>query len=106
LTALGVAQPRPVSSLPNVPPLANGSLARLDLTAWFGFFVPKGTPDDIVTLLNTRLRQILDTPEMQQRLVETGVEPASMSAAQFEQFVANERTKYGRFISELAIQTE
>ena len=106
LTALGVAQPRPVSSLPNVPPLATGALARLDLTAWFGFFVPKGTPDDIVTLLNTRLRQILDTPEMQQRLVETGVEPASMSAAQFEQFVANERTKYGRFISELAIQTE
>jgi tripartite-type tricarboxylate transporter receptor subunit TctC len=96
----------PVSSLPNVPALATGPLARLDLTAWFGFFVPKGTPDDVVTLLHTRLRQILDTPEMQQRLVDTGVEPASMSAAQFEQFVANERTKYGRFISELAIQAE
>jgi hypothetical protein len=44
LTALGVAQPRPVSSLPNVPPLATGALARLDLTAWFAFFVPKGRP--------------------------------------------------------------
>ena len=106
LTALGVAQPRPVSSLPSVPALATGSLARLDLTAWFGFFAPKGTPDEIVTLLNTRLRQILDAPEMQQRLVETGVEPGSMSTAQFEQFIANERTKYGRFISELAIQAE
>ena len=106
LTALGVAQPRPVSSLPNVPPLATGALARLDLTAWFGFFVPKGTPDDIVTLLNTRLRQILDNPEIQQRLVDTGVEPASMSATQFEQFVGSERTKYGRFITELAIQAE
>jgi len=89
-----------------VPPLATGALARLDLTAWFGFFVPKGTPDDIVALLNTRLRQILDTPEIQQRLVDTGVEPASMSATQFEQFVTNERMKYGRFISELAIQAE
>jgi tripartite-type tricarboxylate transporter receptor subunit TctC len=106
LTALGIAGTRPVSSLPNVPALATGALARLDLTAWFGFFVPKGTPDDVVALLHTRLRQILDTPEMQQRLVDTGVEPASMSAAQFEQFVANERTKYGRFISELAIQAE
>jgi tripartite-type tricarboxylate transporter receptor subunit TctC len=106
LTALGIAGTRTVSSLPNVPALATGPLARLDLTAWFGFFVPKGTPDDVVTLLHTRLRQILDTPEMQQRLVDTGVEPASMSAAQFEQFVANERTKYGRFISELAIQAE
>ena len=68
--------------------------------------MPKGTPDDIVTLLNTRLRQILDTPEMQTRLVDTGVEPGSMSVAQFEQFVASERAKYGRFISELAIQAE
>ena len=78
---------------------------RLDLTAWFGFFVPKGTPDDIVDAAATRrLRQILDSPEMQARLVDTGVEPGSMSAAQFEHFVASERTKYGRFISELAIQ--
>ena len=106
LTALGIAGTRPVSSLPSVPALATGPLARLDLTAWFGFFVPKGTPDDVVALLNARLRQILDTPEMQQRLVDTGVEPASMSTAQFEQFVANERTKYGRFITELAIQAE
>ena len=106
LTALGIAGTRPVSSLPNVPPLATGALARLDLTAWFGFFVPKGTPDDIVALLHGRLRQILDTPEIQARLVDVGVEPVSMSAAQFEQFVANERTKYGRFISELAIQAE
>jgi hypothetical protein len=29
-----------------------------------------------------------------------------MSVAQFEQFVASERAKYGRFISELAIQAE
>jgi tripartite-type tricarboxylate transporter receptor subunit TctC len=106
LTALGIAGTRPVSSLPNVPALATGALARLDLTAWFGFFVPKGTPDDIVALLNTRLRQILDTPEMQQRLIDTGVEPASLSAREFEQFVANERTKSGRFISELAIQAD
>ena len=106
LTALGIAGTRPVSSLPNVPALATGALARLDLTAWFGFFVPKGTPDEIVALLNTRLRQILDTPEMHQRLIDTGVEPGSMSVPQFEQFVANERTKYGRFISELAIQAE
>ena len=106
LVALGIAGTRPVSSLPGVPVLAMGSLARLDLTAWFGFFVPKDTPNDVVALLHTKLRHILDSPEVQARLVDVGVEPASMSREQFEQFVANERKKYGGFISELEIRSE
>jgi len=106
LVALGIAGTRPVATLPNVPPLAVGAFSRLDLTAWFGFFVPKDTPSDIVTLLNTKLRQILDSPDVQARLADVGVDHGSMSAAQFEQFVVNERRKYGAFISELNIQNE
>jgi tripartite-type tricarboxylate transporter receptor subunit TctC len=106
LVALGIAGTRPVTTLPNVPPLAFGAYSRLDLTAWFGFFVPKDTPADIVNLLNTKLRQILDSAEVQARLADVGVDHGSMSVAQFEQFVANERRKYGAFISELNIQVE
>jgi tripartite-type tricarboxylate transporter receptor subunit TctC len=106
LVALGIAGTRPVSSLPNVPILATGALQRLDLTAWFGFFVPKDTPNDIVELLHGKLRRIIDSPDVQARLVGVGVEPGSMTAAQFQQFVAAERKKYGDFLTELAIQSE
>ena len=106
LVALGIAGTRPVASLPNVPVLAVGPLARLDLTAWFGFFVPKDAPNDIVAFLHGKLRHILDSAEVQARLAGVGVEPGSMSAAEFEQFVTNERKKYGAFLTELAIQAE
>lgn len=106
LVALGVASTRPVSSLPSVPPLATGALHRLDLSAWFGFFVPKDTPQDIVTTLHTRIRQVLEAPEIQARLLELGVEPASMSVSQFESFVASERRKYQEFLTELAIKSD
>ena len=106
LVALGIAGTRPVASLPRVPVLATGALQRLDLTAWFGFFVPKDTPDDIVGLLHAKLRKIIDAPDVRTRLVDVGVEPGSMSAAQFEQFVTAERKKYGDFLSELAIHIE
>jgi len=106
LVPLGIAGTRPVSSLPNVPVLAAGPLQRLDLTAWFGFFVPKSTPDDIVALLHGKLRKILDSLNVRDRLIEVGVEPASMSAGQFEQFVTAERKKYRDFLTELAIQAE
>lgn len=106
LVALGIAGTRPVSSLPNVPILATGALQRLDLTAWFGFFVPRNTPDDVVAVLHGKLRRILDSPAVRDRLIEVGVEPGSMTAAQFEQFVTAERKKYGDFLTELAIHAE
>lgn len=106
LVALGIAGTRPVSSLPNVPLLATGALQRLDLTAWFGFFVPKDTPNEIVTQLHEKLRRIIDSPDVRNRLIGVGVEPGSMTAAEFGQFVAAERKKYGGFLSELAIQVE
>ena len=106
LVALGIAGTRPVSSLPNVPVLATGALQRLDLTAWFGFFVPKDTPNDIVELLHGKVRQIIDSPEIQARLVGVGVVPGSMTAAQFGNFVTAERKKYGDFLTELDIRAE
>jgi tripartite-type tricarboxylate transporter receptor subunit TctC len=106
LVALGIAGTRPVASLPDVPLLATGSLARLDLTAWFGFFVPRDTPNDIVTLLHTKLRHIIDSPDVQARLAGVGVEPGSMTMPQFTDFVTNERKKYQAFLTELSIQAE
>lgn len=106
LVALGIAGTRPVPSLPNVPVLATGALQRLDLTAWFGFFVPKDTPNDIVDLLHGKLRQIIDSPDVQARLVDVGVTPGSMTAAQFAGFVTAERRKYGDFLTELSIRGE
>src|SRR6185312_10032738 len=84
LVALGIAGTHPVASLPDVPILATGALQRLDLTAWFGFFVPKDTPNDIVDLLNRKLRQILDSPDVQARLAAVGVVPGAMTGAEFE----------------------
>ena len=106
LVALGIAGTHPVSSLPDVPILATGTLQRLDLTAWFGFFVPKETPNDVVELLRRKLSQILDSPDVQARLVGVGVVPGTMSGTEFERFVTAERKKYGDFLSELAIHTE
>jgi tripartite-type tricarboxylate transporter receptor subunit TctC len=106
LVALGIAGTRPVASLPGVPILATGTLQRLDLTAWFGFFLPKDTPTDIAALLSTRLRQIIESAEVQVRLLDVGVDPGQMTAAQFEQFVIAERKKYGDFLTELAIKIE
>ena len=106
LNALGIAGTRPVASLPNVPILATGALQRLDLTAWFGFFLPKDTPNDVVALLHAKLRQIIDSPDVQARLLDVGVDPGHMTAAQFEQFVIAERKKYGDFLTELSIKIE
>lgn len=55
--------------------------------------------------LQARIHQVLETPEVQVCLLGLG-EPASMSAAKFESFVATERKKYQDFLTELAIQSD
>lgn len=106
LVALGIASTKPVSSLPGIPALATGALTRLDLSPWFGFFVPRDTPPATVAMLNTRIRAILDAPDIRARLVDLGVEPASMSAPQFDSFVQAERKKYLELVTELAVEPD
>jgi tripartite-type tricarboxylate transporter receptor subunit TctC len=59
-----------------------------------------------VELLHRKLRQIIDSPDVQSRLVGVGVVPGAMSGAEFERFVTAERKKFGDFLTELAIHTE
>jgi tripartite-type tricarboxylate transporter receptor subunit TctC len=59
--------------------------------SWFGFFAPKGTPMAIIQKLNKAVNEILQSPEVNARLVAQGAEPIPMNVDEFSKFV---RTEY------------
>jgi tripartite-type tricarboxylate transporter receptor subunit TctC len=59
--------------VPQIPSAAEQGVAGLDSYFWSGFFVPKGTPADVVKRLHDASVQTLDTPAVQTRLKEVGV---------------------------------
>jgi tripartite-type tricarboxylate transporter receptor subunit TctC len=83
--------------LPNVPSALEQGLDDLDTTAWNGFFMPKGTPADIVKKLNEAASATIDTPAIRERLKEIGVSavaPERRSPAYLQKFVEAEIKKW------------
>jgi tripartite-type tricarboxylate transporter receptor subunit TctC len=77
-------------SLPDVPTLKELGV-DMATGSWFGFFAPKGTPMAIVQKLNKAVNEILQSPDVNARLVAQGAEPVPMTVDEFSKFV---RTEY------------
>jgi tripartite-type tricarboxylate transporter receptor subunit TctC len=59
---------------PDIPTFAEMGLPALSLSAWSGFFAPKGTSRDIIAKLNAAAVEALADPAVRSRLVELGFE--------------------------------
>ena len=75
LHALGVMSPQRVPMLPNVPTMAEGGIADLNLSAWVGLLAPAKTPRPIIDQLNRAVRAALDA-ELTAKLGESGIQVA------------------------------
>src|SRR5580698_5765799 len=62
------------SIAPDIPTVDEAGLPGLHLTPWHSLWVPKGTPKDIVTKLNTAAIDALADPTVRQRLSDVGQE--------------------------------
>ncbi len=71
--AIGDAKRSPLS--PNVPTLSELGYKDVVVGAWNGFFAPKGTPAEVVKLLNGHLNEILKMPEVVEKLATFGALP-------------------------------
>ena len=98
LKALAVTTAERSKLAPELPTMAEAGLPGFDISTWFGLFAPAGTPKDIVAKWNIEVVKILNAPEMRERLVAQGAEPAPMSPDQFAAFVQSEIPKYARIV--------
>ena len=68
IKAYAVTDKSRLKILPDIPTTDEAGLPGFYFTFWHGFWVPKGTPKDIVTKLNSALVQTLADPEIRSRL--------------------------------------
>ena len=57
-----------LAALPNLASAHEQGLTDFEAPNWYGFFMPKGTPEPIIRKLNAAAIATLDTPSVQQRL--------------------------------------
>jgi tripartite-type tricarboxylate transporter receptor subunit TctC len=86
------------SLIPTLATAEEQGLRDFEAITWTGFFLPKGTPAEIVDKLHAATVQMMDTPALAERMHELGVTlvaPERRSPEYLAGFVAREIEKWG-----------
>jgi tripartite-type tricarboxylate transporter receptor subunit TctC len=97
LRALAVTTAKRSEELPDVPTVAE-TVPGYEASAFFGFGVPKGTPKEIVDLLNKEINLALKDPAIVAKLKDLGGTLIAGSPADFGKLVADETSKWEKVV--------
>jgi tripartite-type tricarboxylate transporter receptor subunit TctC len=98
--ALAKLADRPLSQLPDLPPLAEAAgVPELgDISTWIAFYAPAGTSSEIVGKLQNFIATIYADPAVAQRLQDAGIIAVSSTPAELNAFVHSETERWGKVI--------
>jgi tripartite-type tricarboxylate transporter receptor subunit TctC len=98
LKALAVTTERRSALVPELPTLAEEGLPGFDISTWWGFMAPAGTPKEIIAKWNAEVARILNTPEMKAFFAQQGAEPAPTTPDAFGAMIQREIAKYAKIV--------
>ncbi len=90
LVPIGVASPKRLEQLPDIPTLTESGLPGYLSYTWNIVFAPKGTPADVVAKLNDASNQVMRDAAMRERVQKMGLVPVSNSTPQSTQAYVRE----------------
>src|ERR1700716_4097916 len=95
--ALGVTSPQRWPGVPDVPAIAE-TVPGFESVGFYGISAPKGTPPEIVEILNKAVNKALNDPKLVARLADVGGIPKPMTPAEFGKLVADETEKWRKVV--------
>jgi tripartite-type tricarboxylate transporter receptor subunit TctC len=105
--AIAVTTPKRIPALPDVPTVAEAGLPAAEHTAWFGMFVPAGTPKALINKIVADLNSILREAQTKQRFLTQGADPVDYSSPEaFMKLLRLENVRYAKLIKEANIQPQ
>jgi tripartite-type tricarboxylate transporter receptor subunit TctC len=105
LRALAVTSATRSPELPDIPTVGE-SVPGYEASAWYGVGAPRNTPAEVIDKLNKEINAVEADPNMKARLDGLGVNPMSMTSAEFGKFIATETEKWGKVIQAANIKAE
>ncbi|MDB5932647.1 MAG: Tripartite-type tricarboxylate transporter, receptor component TctC [Polaromonas sp.] len=99
MRALASTAPARLALLPDVPTFAESGYPNADFSAWFCLFVPAGTPEPIISALNTQVLAALQNADLRRRLEEAGFSIIGNSPEAAKRMIAAENIKWKKVVS-------
>lgn len=101
--ALAVASKTRLPALPDVPTAAEAGLPGYEVSGWFIMLAPRGTPQPIITRLNSEMSAALADADVRAKFTQQGAEPVIMTPDEVQKFAASEVIKWRDIITQAHI---
>jgi tripartite-type tricarboxylate transporter receptor subunit TctC len=103
---IGVCSPERTPLYPSAPPMAEAA-PGFQAVAWFGMFVPRGTPPAVVKRIRDDIADVLKIPEVRKRMNDDiGGEPSGMTSEDFGRWVRSEIERWNKVAKAAGIKPQ
>jgi tripartite-type tricarboxylate transporter receptor subunit TctC len=106
LRALATTGKERMIALPDVPTVAETSVAGYEAGLWYGFVGPARIPADIVRRLNAEIVAVLALPDIRERLLSQGVEARSTTPEEFARLLASDVARWAVVVKRAGLRVE
>jgi len=94
LKALAITSDVRSSTQPKVPTMIESGLKGFEITAWFGFMAPAGTPKPIVDKVSKDVAKVLAMPDVNKRIVDQATIVVGSTPEEYAAFIKAETAKW------------
>jgi len=98
LRALAVTTTRRSAATPDVPTMDEAGVPGFDISNWFAYFAPAGTPADVIAKLSAEINRSLKLQDVIEKLATVGAEPVGTSPEELGRFLRVESAKFANLI--------
>jgi tripartite-type tricarboxylate transporter receptor subunit TctC len=102
---LGVTSPQRWPSVPDIPAIAE-TVPGFEAMVFYGMSAPKGTPPEIVDILNKAVNDALKDPKLVERFATIGGVPKPMTPAGYGKLIADETGKWRKVVEFAGVSVE
>ncbi|MBC7710747.1 MAG: tripartite tricarboxylate transporter substrate binding protein [Rhizobacter sp.] len=106
LKAFAVTTPKRSALAPELPTMAEAGIKDFDVFTWWGLFAPAGTPPELVKRLSVEVGKALAAPDLREKWLASGAEPAASTPEEFSAFIGKELPKYARIVKETGAKVD
>lgn len=98
LRALAVTSRKRLLALPALPTIEESGLEGYESSQWYGMLAPAGAPADILNTLASHVMKIMQSPDMKQRMTESGNVAVGSTRDAFAEHLRTEFEKWAKVI--------
>lgn len=92
--------------LPDVPTIAEAGLPGYQVLGAFEVVAPAGTPQDVVNRLNKEISEIVNIPDVRQKLLAHAATPERQTPAEFAHTLKSEVAKWAKIVDATGVRLD